>query len=143
VQVLTMPNKLFVWTDALLTGVPMVDGQHQEYFRRVNAALVAADSPQREKDFRQALAFVQSYAMEHFDAEQGVMQFNGYPGYDGHLAQHQVFASRLDALTEALATEGFAPELGRRLNALLVDWFVRHIRTEDQRLGRFVKSKAF
>jgi len=137
-----MSNNLFVWSDALLTGVPLVDEQHQEYFRRVNAALAAADSPEREKEFRRALEFVQSYAMEHFDAEQGLMQLTGYPGYDGHLAQHQVFASRLDALSDALGAEGFTPDFGQRLNALLVDWFVRHIRTEDQRLGRFVKSKT-
>jgi hemerythrin len=140
-QELTMPSKLFVWTDALLTGIPLVDEQHQEYFRRVNRALEAVTSPERESEFRQALDFVQSYAMEHFDAEQGVMTVHGYPGYEGHLAQHQVFASRLDALTEALAGEGFAEDLGDRLNALLVEWFVRHIRTEDQRLGRFVRQK--
>lgn len=137
-----MPNKLFVWTDTLLTGIAMVDSQHQEYFRRVNRALEAVASPDRESSFVQALEFVQTYAMEHFDAEQNVMTFHQYPGYDGHVAQHQVFASRLDAFTETLTDEGFAPDLGDRLNALLVEWFVRHIRTEDQRLGRYVQQKT-
>jgi hemerythrin len=44
-------------------------------------------------------------------------------------------------LAEALSSEGFRTDVGRRLNALLVEWFVRHIRTEDQRLGKYLKDR--
>jgi hemerythrin len=134
-----MPLQRFQWDDTLLTGIAMIDAQHKEYFRRVNQAL--ASSEDREAECLKELQFVQEYALDHFDAEQNVMTFHEYPGYEGHLAQHQVFASRLDALSEALAAEGFRPDVGQRLNALLVEWFVRHIRTEDQRLGKYLKER--
>ena len=136
-----MAARLFVWSDDLLTGIGMIDSQHREYFRRVNQALASAGSERLEEGFQEALAFVQVYALEHFDAEQDAMTFHAYPGYEGHLAQHQVFASRLDALAEALAAEGFRADVSQRLNALLVDWFVLHIRTEDRRLGDYLKGR--
>lgn len=132
-----MPSERFQWDDSLLTGIAMIDAQHKEYFRRVNETLASAEKD-REAECLKALQFVQEYALSHFDAEQNVMTFHEYPAYDGHLAQHQIFASRLDALSEALAMEGFRPDVGHRLNALLVEWFVRHIRTEDQRLGKYL-----
>jgi hemerythrin-like metal-binding protein len=135
-----MPLQRFEWDDSLLTGIAMIDTQHQEYFRRVNQALACAED-EREAECLKALQFVQEYALDHFDAEQNVMSFHEYPAYEGHLGQHQTFASRLDALSEALAAEGFRPDVGQRLNALLVEWFVRHIRTEDQRLGKYLKDK--
>ena len=135
-----VPMQRFQWEDSLLTGVVLIDAQHQEYFRRVNQALASAEAA-REAGFMPELLFVQVYALDHFDAEQKVMTFHEYPAYEAHLAQHQTFASRLDALSEALASEGFRPDVGQRLNALLVDWFVRHIRTEDQRLGKYLKNR--
>jgi hemerythrin-like metal-binding protein len=127
----------FQWDENLLTGIALIDAQHQEYFRRVNQALASAEE-EIEAEFLEALQFVQVYALEHFDAEQHVMTFHEYPAYEGHLTQHQTFASRLDALAEAVASEGFRPDVGQRLNALLVEWFVRHIRTEDQKLGKYL-----
>lgn len=135
-----MPVQRFNWDETLLTGVALLDAQHQEYFRRVNLALASAEGTS-ETEFLKELQFVQEYALDHFDTEQNVMTFHAYPNYEGHLAQHQVFASRLDALAEALALEGFRPDVGQRLRALLVEWFVRHIRTEDQRLGKYLKEK--
>lgn len=135
-----MPVQQFQWDDVLLTGIALIDAQHQEYFRRVNQALASAEG-EREAECLKALQFVQEYALDHFDTEQGVMTFHEYPAYEGHLVQHQTFASRLDALSEALASDGFRPDVGQRLNALLVEWFVRHIRTEDQRLGKYLKGR--
>ena len=137
VRTCAMLPERFQWDDSLLTGIVMIDAQHKEYFRRVNLA-IASVGPEGEQGCLKALQFVQEYALDHFDAEQNVMTFHEYPVYDGHLAQHQIFASRLDALSEALAMEGFRPDVGHRLNALLVEWFVRHIRTEDQRLGKYL-----
>jgi hemerythrin-like metal-binding protein len=136
--------KRFEWDDELLTGIAMIDAQHQEYFRRVNQALDCAGDEHEPQSLRfmKELQFVQQYALDHFDAEQGVMTFNEYPGYDGHLAQHQVFAARLDALAEALDKEGFRPDEMARLHALLVDWFVKHIRTEDRRLADYIRARG-
>ena len=135
-----MSVQRFQWDDTLLTGVAMIDTQHKEYFRRVNQALASAETDD-EAGCLKELQFVQEYALDHFDAEQNVTTFHEYPGYEGHLTQHQTFASRLDALAEALSSEGFRTDVGRRLNALLVEWCVRHIRTEDQRLGKYLKDR--
>jgi len=132
--------QLFEWRDDLLTHVEVIDTQHKEYFNRVNDLLKHAAAGESAEDVAGALDFVASYAVFHFDSEQDAMRFADYPGLDEHLEQHQHFAARLDKLTTSFDKDGFRPSLGRELDALLVDWFVNHIRTVDQKLGRFLQK---
>ncbi len=128
----------FEWHDDLLIHVPVIDAQHKEYFLRVNQVLHHAAMGESAKEMADALAFVGSYAVFHFDSEQDAMRFANYPGLDAHVEQHQHFAARLEKLAAAFVADGFHPTLGKELNALLVDWFVYHIRTVDQRLGDYL-----
>ncbi|MBT3288835.1 MAG: hemerythrin family protein, partial [Victivallales bacterium] len=132
--------QLFEWRDDLLTHVEVIDTQHKEYFNRVNGLLKHAAAGESAADVAEALDFVGSYAVFHFDSEQDAMRFADYPELDEHLEQHQHFATHLEKLTTSFDKDGFRPSLGRELNALLVDWFVHHIRTIDQKLGRFLQK---
>ena len=130
----------FEWHDDLLTHVEVIDTQHKEYFARVNRVLGYAAIGESEGQVADALAFVASYTVFHFDTEQDAMRFANYPDMDAHVEQHQHFALRLEKLATTFVEHGFRPVLGKELNALLVDWFVHHIRTVDQKLGRFLQQ---
>lgn len=132
----------FRWTRRLSTGLPVVDTQHREYFNRVNEALKQADMAQSPDLFREALSFVRSYAVFHFDTEQEVMRFHDYPAFDDHLEQHHYFDKEIEGMTETFAQSGFSSRLALELYALLVDWFVDHIRTVDTEMGRFLIEEA-
>lgn len=130
----------FEWHDDLLTHVAVIDAQHKEYFLRVNQVLKHAAVGESAKDVADALAFVGSYTVFHFDTEQDAMRFADYPYMDAHVEQHQHFATRLEKLAASFVEHGFRPALSKELNALLVDWFVHHIRTVDQKLGHFLQQ---
>jgi hemerythrin len=137
---MTVPQ-LFQWNDNLLTHVDVIDAQHREYFERVNEVLKHAAEERSAEETEKALDFVASYVVLHFDTEQDAMRFAEYPEEEAHLEQHQHFAMRLDRLRASFAKQGFRPVLATELNALLVEWFVHHIRTVDQILGRFLQER--
>jgi hemerythrin-like metal-binding protein len=132
--------QLFAWQDDLLIHVDVIDGQHKEYFTRVNDALRQAAAGQSAEAMVQALDFVASYVVFHFDTEQDAMRFAEYPDTDSHIERHQHFAAQLDELRDTFMQRGFRSGLAQELNALLVDWFVHHIRSVDQALGRFLQG---
>jgi hemerythrin-like metal-binding protein len=68
------------------------------------------------------------------------MRFADYPEIENHIERHQHFAGQLDELRASFLARGFRPGLAKELNALLVDWFVHHIRTVDQAMGRFLQG---
>jgi len=131
---------MFQWNDNLRTGLTIIDGQHKQYFLRVNDVLKHADVAESRELLMKAIGFVRSYVVLHFDTEQDAMQFHGYPGFESHLEQHQHFSEQLEQLARTFAGEGFRPGLAMELYALLVDWFVNHIRTVDMVLGDFLKA---
>ena len=133
---------LFTWTDDLLVGVELIDRQHQEYFRRVNALFDALKGCQPKEALLEAFDFLQEYAVLHFDAEQHIMGVHEYPGVEKHMQLHASFASRIDSMREALAAPGGEEAVRDKLDSLLVGWFVSHIRRVDQELARHVLPRA-
>lgn len=129
---------LFTWTDDLLVGVELIDSQHREYFRRVNALFDALKGLEPKEALLEAFDFLQQYAVLHFDAEQHIMAVHKFPDAEKHLEQHAYFAEQVDDVREALAAPGGEEAVRGRLDSLLVGWFVSHIRTVDQRLARHV-----
>lgn len=136
-----MPSpQLFRWQDDLLTGVTVIDSQHKQYFVLVNDVLKHADLAESRETLMKAIGFVRSYVVLHFDTEQEVMQYHDYPEYEDHLELHQHFSEQLEDLARTFAADGFKPELAMQIYALMIDWFVNHIRTVDKKMARFLKE---
>ena len=129
---------LFTWTDDLLVGVELIDSQHREYFRRVNALFDALKGLEPKEDLLEAFDFLQQYVVLHFDAEQHIMGVHEFPGAEKHMALHASFADQVDSVRETLAAPGGEEAVLDKLDSLLVGWFVSHIRRVDQELARHV-----
>jgi hemerythrin len=125
------------WTSALAIGVPDLDAQHEELFRRVDRlhdAMLARDRAEAGELIR----FLQSYVAEHLAAEERLMRETRYPDEANHLAEHASFAAEIDDLAETLADEGVTPRLVLRLAREVSGWLQNHICTTDVALGRHV-----
>ena len=133
---------LFTWTDDLLLGVELIDNQHREYFRRVNALFDALGGREPKEALVATFEFLQEYVVEHFDAEQHIMAVHAFPGADEHMQQHEFFAGKVDAMREALTGEDGPAVVTEQVDSLLVAWFVKHIRRVDQELARHVLHRA-
>jgi hemerythrin len=125
------------WTQALSVGIPEIDEQHQELFRRVDSVLVALLQGDASEVAR-LLAFLDEYVVVHFGAEERFMLENGYPGYGAHKAEHDGFVEDLRELDREREARGITPALVARVSHAVSDWLRGHIQVTDKALGRFM-----
>jgi len=123
----------------LITGIPLIDRQHEEYANLVDRlfehalqggvtrAILAAD-----------VGAVTKYAMEHFDAEELIMRDHRYPAYEEHRAKHNIFRDRSDTFVTDLYDEPEMDEFTVRLSRWLIEWFCDQVQTDDRKLAAFL-----
>ncbi len=125
-------------TKDLRTGVPLVDNQHKEYIRRLNIFLdKCVDHDADDGFFHEQLEFITRYAVEHFEAEDALMDFYKYPIARNHIASHGRFR---EAARDFCMTAPFGVDRMALVN-LLVSWLVEHIKKEDAEMAAHVKAR--
>ena len=129
------------WETDLETGIQVVDRQHKEFFRLVNNLL---DNSIKDKDREpvfKAFKFLNLYIIEHFGMEESLMMEYKYQFLREHRGFHQYFRSELQKL-EAQISGSYFDEVSMRLNYLMVNWFVNHIKVQDKKLAKFLHGEA-
>jgi hemerythrin len=130
------------WTTALSIGVPELDGQHEELFRRVDRLLDAMLVHDRSEAVR-LLAFLETHVRDHFAAEERVMHETSYPDAEQHVAEHAAFTAAIAALVGALAERGPSAWLVLRLEREVTGWVRDHIYSTDLALGRYLVARRW
>jgi hemerythrin len=128
------------WTPALATGVDEIDRQHQELFRRASRLVEKLREGDRS-EVDSLVAYLAEYVVEHFGAEERVMEATGYPGLATHRAEHARFRADFQALAQRFAAEHARPEVALALHNWLSDWLRAHVGGSDAQLGRFLLSR--
>jgi hemerythrin len=125
------------WTPKLAIGVPAIDRQHQELFRRADDLLGALSRGDVVEELVKLIDFLGQYVHVHFKAEEALMAGRGYPELSRHQLLHQQFTREFDALRVQL-TKGASSRLGIQLNQMMGGWLVNHIGTEDAKIAAFL-----
>ncbi len=127
----------------LITGIPAIDRQHEEYADLVDRLfeLAGAGNVTRQILARETRA-VNKYAMEHFDTEEHLMRSRQYPAYEEHFAKHNVFREWTDTLPLDLADGVDLDAYTIALSKWLIEWFCDQVQTDDRKLAVFLKSPA-
>ena len=128
------------WSPALAVGVPDIDAQHQELFRRAErliSALRAGDRGEVEPLVR----YLEAYVVEHFASEERFMHEIGYPGLEAQCATHKAFRDELARMTADFKRKGATPLIALTIHNWLSDWLRRHIGGDDVEIGRFAAEK--
>ncbi len=128
------------WSDSLAIHVPVIDRQHRELIQRVNALLEAMARGEGKHEIQRTMAFLKSYVVSHFGAEEVLMGRSGYPGSASHKREHADFIRTVSALEQKLASQGETLSLVMETQRLLGDWLVRHIGNVDQQLGEHLHA---
>jgi hemerythrin len=128
------------WTQALSVGIPEVDAQHQELFRRAERLIAALRAGDRG-EVLPLLAYLDEYVVHHFDAEERLMREAGYPGATAHAAAHRAFRADFAALVKDFRRTGPTALVALTIHNWLSDWLRMHIGGVDQELGRFLAAR--
>ena len=124
----------------LLTGVEEIDVQHRELFSRVGALLVASRTNRSREEVVRMLEYLGSYAVEHFSAEERLMETASYPRLGGHRAEHLQFVKELSILRHELKTEGPTHLFVIRVGNRVTEWLREHIYRTDRILADWLRA---
>ena len=127
--------------ESLKTGVPLIDRQHEAYFKLVDRFFELTERGDIERATLEIeVNKIVEYAVEHFDAEEYLMRSISYPAYEAHLAKHNVFRDNLDFFTSELKGEVQMGAFIGKLSKWLIEWFTSQIRIDDRQLAAFINQ---
>lgn len=130
------------WDDAWNIGHTKIDEQHQNWVRVFNTlekAVLSDDAQCKEKMQKQTLEEMAKYTDYHFSTEESLMREISYPESASHWRLHKNFNHELyEYLRNSL--EGKLV-LNSKILSMIRHWLLEHIQTEDQKLGKFLRSQ--
>ncbi|KAF5031518.1 Bacteriohemerythrin [anaerobic digester metagenome] len=135
-----------LWKDKYALGVPVVDAQHRELFRRIEAFVQTLRSPSawEEKVMRvnETLEFMKAYVVEHFRDEEAYQLRIGYPGYQPHKQIHDEMVGYVLEVSAEYERSGYNEQLMQQFAGRLLAWLINHVAAEDQRIADYAIAKG-
>jgi hemerythrin len=123
---------------ALSTGFSAIDEQHRLFLDMLGELCARIEAGEHRQGLLDALQGACVYADAHFSDEEALMAQWNYPELEPHSRLHETFRTMAGEL-EARAGEG--PGLvSLEMLEFLGQWFIGHIRNEDQRFAAFARA---
>jgi hemerythrin len=121
-----------VFSEVLRLDHAQIDGQHASLFEAVNQLHDAMRAGSSRQELGRILAFLRTYTIEHFQAEEAFMRDTGYPGLEGHRAEHDKLVQQVEDLEQKHAAGSMTISL--TVMTVLRTWLEHHISEEDRKL---------
>lgn len=133
-----MTGDLITWNESLMTGVSVIDEQHQILVGMLNDANARLTGTSSREVLQGIVRELISYALYHFDTEEEMMVERGYPEADRerHFAEHRGFSEKVESVQQGLAQGHLITR--DELLGFLNQWLLNHILKTDRLLGAFI-----
>lgn len=127
-------------TKDLETGNDIIDSEHQQLFDAVNRLTEACASGQGRASLDGTIAFLLNYVDKHFAHEESLQKQSSYPGFAAHHQFHEEYKRKLRTLADQIPRSGATIADLSAINQH-IGVLVSHIRTEDKKIGAYLKGK--
>jgi hemerythrin len=130
------------WMETKLTlGLPEIDQQHKELFKRMDTLLEAMKAGKGCDEIIPLIQFLEDYVVVHFETEQKHMTQYKYPGLFEHQREHDEFVQKYLEAKRSFKQDGSCSAWVIRFQYLLRDWIKKHIAEQDMAMGKYLKEK--
>ena len=129
------------WIPSLAVGIPSIDDQHKELYRRIDALLVAMKQGRGKSEIDRTVIFLEEYVTTHFGDEERTMTQANYPALATHRREHTAFVNDLAKWKRKLEKGENALTLMVDLQSRLTGWLNTHIGRADKEFGEFSRKK--
>ncbi len=135
-----------IWKEKYKLGVPTIDEQHKELFRRVTVFLQTVRSPlareQKKQMVTETLNFMKNYIVEHFRAEEKYQSLIDYPEREDHTKMHDSMVGYVTDVEEQYKQQGYNDQLIQQFAGRLLSWLINHVAAEDQKIADYAKMRG-
>lgn len=135
-----------IWKEKYAVGVPVIDVQHEELFRRVTNFVTTlrsgGDWAEKEQSVNDTLDFMKAYVVEHFRDEEAYQRGIGYPGFEAH---RKIHADMVRYVGEVAAEYEISPakeQLMQQFAGRLLAWLINHVTAEDQKIADYDRKRG-
>lgn len=129
--------------EKLKTGIPLIDRQHKEYADLVDRVFQQVELQDESKAKPcEAVMAVLKYAIEHFDAEEALMESENYPALEPHRTKHNHFRNKADSMIPELQKATDLNEFMLDMSKWLVSWFIDQVQDDDVKLAEYLKKNG-
>jgi hemerythrin len=126
------------WESRYALGIKIIDEQHKRLFDLTNELYEKChlgDNAVHDQ-FIKTLHMMVKYVIEHFSAEEKIMEHVGYPRTAEQKEQHAAFTKKV--IEESQKYAGGIVGVPQDLVHFLRDWLVSHIAVYDQVLADYI-----
>jgi len=135
-----------LWKDNYELGVPQIDAQHKELFKRVESflqVLRSGDSwDEKVLKVNETLEFMKRYVVEHFRDEEEYQKSIDYPGYEAHKQIHNDMVNYVVEFSKQYEQSNNDEQLIQQFGGKLLAWLINHVAAEDQRIAHYAIKKG-
>lgn len=126
------------WRDSFAIGIPAIDKQHRELCDQVDKLFEACSGGKGADEVKKTLDFLASYTVRHFADEEALQQKIKYPKFQQHKALHTEFLEKVTKLKREATESGINITMVIKINQMISDWLVKHIKGTDSDLKNYV-----
>jgi hemerythrin-like metal-binding protein len=119
------------WDESMSVGVEEIDNQHRHLLRMFHGLEDAMKAGRGRDELVKLMHGLAQYAIEHFGAEERLMQTTKYTELAAHNAEHRQFIAQILEFNKKHKQGDVL--LTVEMMIFLRDWIVTHIRDTDQR----------
>lgn len=127
---------LVAWEPTFSVDNDLMDAQHQKLFDLLNQLYDAQQQGKTQEGISRGLVGLSRYSMEHFQAEELLMEKNNYPELEVQRREHAVFIEKVVELQHQYLNGNL-----REVEPMLVflkNWLVSHILVTDQKYKNYL-----
>ena len=132
--------KMVTLSKDMEVGVLEIDTQHKELVDRLNALMSMGHDAASKEETQKTIDLLEEYIVKHFADEEELQRKNKYPEYESHKKMHELYIGEFQKLKKEFADNGHSLKFTMDLNNSLINWIVKHIKSADVELGKFLRG---
>lgn len=119
------------WDEKYSVGISIIDEEHKELIRIMNAAIVAKRQNCNIDEISKLLKELTVYTLKHFSTEEFYMVEFNYPEFQYHKEEHHDFSSKTITYCNRVIEGDF--HIANEILEYLKQWLVNHIQITDKK----------
>ena len=128
------------WNESFSVNVPSMDEQHKKLVTIINELHEHQKQGKSKEIMQTTLVKLVQYTVNHFTAEEKIMEDAQFPGLDNHRKSHQkLIASVSEYVDKFKSGESI---VAIELMKFLQGWLLKHISQEDMEYGKHITKTS-